>query len=93
MDALKATPLLHSSMTTNIKTVPRVGTLYLVTQIDPIYNCCSVNYSITLRYLPRDYKYIVLQWNLFTTDKLVHEVLSIIQRCPLLRGFIIIVFI
>ena len=27
-----------------------------------------------------------VQWNLYT----VHEILSIIQRCPLLRGFIII---
>ena len=34
-----------------------------------------------------------VQWNLFITDKLVHEVLSVIRWCPLLRGFIIIVFI
>ena len=27
-----------------------------------------------------------LQWNLFITDMLVQEGLSIIKRCPLLRG-------
>ena len=34
-----------------------------------------------------------LQWNLFITDKLVQKVLSVIRRCPLLGGFIIIMFI
>ena len=37
--------------------------------------------------------FLILQWNLFITDKLVPELLSIIRRCPLLRGFIIIMFI
>ena len=30
-----------------------------------------------------------IQWNLLITDKLVQELLSVIQRCPLLGGFII----
>ena len=33
------------------------------------------------------------QWNLFIMDKLVQELLSVIRRCPLLGGFIIIMFI
>ena len=31
---------------------------------------------------------IRIQWNLFMTDKLVQELLSVIRRCPLLGGFI-----
>ena len=38
-------------------------------------------------------KTLIVQWNLFITDKLMHEVLSVVWRCPLLRGFIIIVLI
>ena len=38
------------------------------------------------------YMYIV-QWNLLITDKLVQELLSVIRRCPLLGGFIIITLI
>ena len=31
---------------------------------------------------------IVLQWNLYITDTLVQDTLSIIQRCPLLGGWV-----
>ena len=31
-----------------------------------------------------------IQWNLFIMDKLVEELLSVIWRCPLLGGFIIV---
>ena len=31
-----------------------------------------------------------IQWNLFIMDKLVQELMSIIWRCPLLGGFIIV---